>query len=78
MSCAYYLVGKVCESRTEARMDFESLPPELKEKARSCESASELLALVEREGIELTDEQLEAVSGGYVDWSRGFNGVSVD
>jgi len=33
-------------------------------KIRACKSQEELLALAKREGIELTDEQLEAVSGG--------------
>ena len=59
-------------------MDFNNMTDELKKKAVDCTSTDELLALAEREGLELTDEQLEAVSGGYVDWSRGFNGVSVD
>ena len=46
-------------------MDFENLSDELKEKARACTSAEELMALVKEEGIELTDEQLESVSGGW-------------
>ena len=33
-------------------------------KARLCKNSEELLALAKAEGIELTDEQLEAVSGG--------------
>lgn len=48
-------------------MDFEGLAPELKEKARACKTPEELMALVQAEGVELSDEQLEAVSGG-VDW----------
>ena len=54
-------------------MDFNNVPDELKKKALECESADELLALAEREGLELTDEQLEAVSGGVGTWSRPFN-----
>lgn len=53
-------------------MDLNNLPDELKEKAKTCESASELLALADSEGVELTDDQLEAVSGG-VDWGNSFN-----
>ncbi len=34
------------------------------EKARACKNTEELLELAKKEGIELTDEQLEAVSGG--------------
>ena len=48
-------------------MNFEDLAPELQEKARACTSVDELVALAEEEGIELTDEQLEALSGGS-DW----------
>ena len=35
-------------------------------KARSCQSTEELLALAKAEGVELNDEQLEAVSGGAI------------
>ena len=43
---------------------FEDLTPEQKEKARACKSADELIALANSEGIELTDDQVEAISGG--------------
>ena len=33
-------------------------------KVKACKSQEEMLALAKEEGIELTDEQLEAVSGG--------------
>ena len=33
-------------------------------KVKACKSQEELLALAKQEGIELTDEQLEAVNGG--------------
>ena len=33
-------------------------------KIKACKSQEEMLALAKQEGIELTDEQLEAVSGG--------------
>lgn len=33
-------------------------------KVKACKSQEEMLALAKQEGIELTDEQLEAVSGG--------------
>jgi len=33
-------------------------------KARSCKSTSELLELAKQEGVELSEEQLAAVSGG--------------
>ena len=34
-------------------------------KVNACKNQDELLALAKEEGIELTDEQLEAVSGGF-------------
>ena len=45
-------------------MEFSDLSPELKEKARACETVDEVLALVKEEGIELSDDELENVSGG--------------
>ena len=33
-------------------------------KVRACKAQEEMLTLAKKEGIELTDEQLEAVSGG--------------
>ena len=49
-------------------MDFEDLKsPELQEKLKACKTTEELVALVREEGVELTDEQIDAVSGG-VDW----------
>lgn len=48
-------------------MDFEKLTDEQKAKARACRSEEELMALAETEGVELSDDQLEAVSGG-VNW----------
>ena len=45
-------------------MNFQDLSPELKEKARACETAEELAALAAESGVELTKEELEEVSGG--------------
>ena len=45
-------------------MNFEDLTPELKEKAIACKTPEELLELARQEGIDLTDEQLESISGG--------------
>ena len=46
-------------------MNFESLKnPELQEKLKACTSTEELVALAKAEGLELSDEQLESVSGG--------------
>ena len=48
-------------------MDIDGISSELKAKAMACTSADELAALVEEEGLELSQEQLDALSGG-VDW----------
>ena len=45
-------------------MRFEDLTPEQQEKARACKAPEEILALAKEAGYELTDEELEAVSGG--------------
>ena len=34
-------------------------------KIKACKNQEELLTLAKEEGIELTDEQLEAISGGF-------------
>ena len=49
---------------------FDGLSDDLKKKATACKSAEELMALAKTEGIELTDDQLDAISGGF-DWIGG-------
>ena len=43
---------------------LKGLTEEQIEKLRNCKDANEALQLAKEEGIELTEEQLEAVSGG--------------
>ena len=50
-------------------MNLEDLTPELKEKALACKTAQELLELAKSEGMELTSEQLDSVSGGTIWYS---------
>lgn len=38
--------------------------PGLREKARACQNREEILELMQNEGVELSDEQLELLSGG--------------
>ena len=45
-------------------MDFESLAPELKEKAKACKSEEDLKELAEAVGAKLSEEQLGGVAGG--------------
>ena len=53
-------------------MKFEDLTPEMQEKAKACKTPDEILALAKEEGYELSDAELDQVSGGDfwdVDWS---------
>ena len=46
---------------------YDSLTDEQKAKAKACKSMEELSALAAKEGIELSDEVLDAVAGGVHD-----------
>lgn len=43
---------------------LKGLSPEQIEKVKACKSSDELLQIARDEGVQLTDEQLNAVSGG--------------
>ena len=45
---------------------YDSLTDEQKEKAKACKTNDELLKLAGEEGIELPDEVMDAVAGGYI------------
>ena len=45
-------------------MRFEDLTPEQKEKAKNCKTIEDLLALAKDEGYTLTEEEIDAISGG--------------
>ena len=45
-------------------MEFNDLTDEQKATMRACETPEDVLAFVKEEGIELTDSQLEEISGG--------------
>lgn len=47
-------------------MEYNELTEEQKAKAAKCKTPEELIALAKDEGIELSTEQLHAISGG--DW----------
>ena len=44
---------------------YEGLSDEMKKKVTECKTADDLMNLAKSEGIEFTDEQLDAISGGY-------------
>ena len=46
-------------------MDFENLKnPELQDKLKACKTTDDIIELVKTEGVDLTDEQLQALAGG--------------
>ena len=46
-------------------MNFEDLKsPELQEKLKACKTTDDIIELVRTEGVDLTDEQLQALAGG--------------
>ena len=49
-------------------IDDMNLSPELREKAKACQSPDEMLALAKKEGYKLSEAEIEAVSGG---WASG-------
>ena len=49
-------------------MDLKDLSPELRSKASACKTPEEIIALAKEEGYELSEEELQAISGG-VNWT---------
>ncbi|MBQ9005877.1 MAG: Nif11-like leader peptide family natural product precursor [Atopobiaceae bacterium] len=43
--------------------NFEDIDPRLREMLAKCETAEDILKLAKQEGIELTDEDLDAIAG---------------
>ena len=56
-------------------MDYEKLnDPKIQEKLKGAKTPEDLLAIAQEEGYDLTDEELEAVSGGInADWCTILN-----
>ena len=48
-------------------MEFKDLTPGQQAKAKACKTPEEMIALAKAEGYELSDEELQAVTGG-ADW----------
>ena len=46
-------------------MDPKKLSPELREKVKACKTPEEMLKLAKEEGYELSDEDLDGVTGGW-------------
>ena len=46
-------------------MDINDFSPELREKARACGATAALFELAKEEGMEIPDESLEGIAGGW-------------
>ena len=55
---------------------MNQVTPELLEQAKQCETQEEAIALLTENGIEIPDEALENVAGGY--WGGGGAGCDCD
>ena len=51
-------------------MNPNELTDEQKEKLKSCKDSSELKSMLNYMGVEMSDEQLEAASGGDSNWEK--------
>ena len=58
-----------------ADMEFKDLTPELKEKLAACKTPEDVLKLAKEEGYEISDDELEAISGG-TSWRDVADGLS--
>ena len=55
---------------------MELVSPELLEQAKQCETEEEAIALLQDGGVEIPDEVLDEVAGGY--WGGGGGGCTCD
>ena len=55
---------------------FEKLTPEQSERLMDCKTPEDILSFAQSEGYELTDEQLESLSGGWAGKCDGYTCTS--
>ena len=72
------MISRQVEYRQEMRtkgsaMEFNELSDEQKAKAQACKTPEDVLALAKEEGYELSDDELEAISGGWGCNEQNFN-----
>lgn len=80
MSRWVHIIQKTAKETDETKRDaithgnsYGSLSEGVKAKRHGCETPEEILALAQEEGYELTDDQLEGVSGGWGSKCEGHN-----
>lgn len=56
-------------------MNFDELTEEQKEKFSKCKTAAEMLEQAREEGFELSEEDLEGISGG-LEWTSPCNNLT--
>ena len=57
-------------------MQYKDLTDEQKAKASACKTAEEMLAFAKAEGIELSDDDLQKITGGFFGWGSWGNSGS--
>ena len=53
-------------------MDIKDVPEDIRKRAEACKTPEEMLELAKKEGYELSDDELEAVSGG-MEWCNAYD-----
>ena len=54
-------------------MDPKDLTPELLEQVKSCKTPADILSLAKKSGYDLSEKELDAISGGDDDWTAGID-----
>ena len=54
-------------------MEYKDLTPEQQEKVDACKTPEDILALAKSEGYELSEDEMDQISGGlFLGWDDGF------
>ncbi len=53
-----------------AKFNFDSLTPEQKEKIKGLKTREDILKFIDEQDIDLTAEQMDAISGGWDYWEE--------
>ena len=70
-----YIRVQTVHCEKENTMDFNDLTEEQKTRIGNAKTKEELMTIAEEEGFDLSDEELEALAGGWL--CHGYNGCAV-